>query len=272
MTARLVRVTDGKQLWSSQFDEKFTDIFAVQDAICERVARELALNLRGEKRERLTKHYTASADAYQLYLKGRYYWYKSTPQDALKARECFQQAIDLDPSFALAYSGLADYYGRASAIGQMRPDEGWPKHEAAVRKALELDPDFAEIHNSLAGLKLYYYRDLPGAENEFKRALELDPNYVEARAHYGGYLTYMGRFDEAIAQKKRVQSLTHSLPASVAALGSHFTTRAVMTRRSNNTSGLSSWTRIMPRRTKISATPMSKRRCTTKPSPHGTGR
>ena len=207
VTARLVRVADGSQLWSSQFDEKFTDIFALQDTICERVARELALNLRGEKRERLTKHYTVNADAYQLYLKGRYFWYKPTLQDSLKAREFFQQAIDLDPSFALAYCGLADYYGRASATGQMRPDEGWPKHEAAVMKALELDPDFAEVHNSLAGLKVYYYRDLPGAENEFKRALELDPNYVEARAHYGGYLTTMGRFDEGIAQVKRAQEL-----------------------------------------------------------------
>ena len=207
VTARLVRVADGRHLWSSQFDEKFTDIFALQDAICERVARELALNLRGEKRERLTKHYTVNADAYQLYLKGRYYWYKSTPQDSLKARESFEQAIDLDPSFALAFCGLADYYGRASATGQMRPEEGWPKHEAAVMKALELDPDFAEVHNSLAGLKVYYYRDLAGAESEFRRALELDPNYVEARAHYGGYLTSMGRFDEGIAQLKRAQEL-----------------------------------------------------------------
>ena len=89
----------------------------------------------------------------------------------------------------------------------MRPEEGWPRHEAAVRKALELDPNIAEVHNSLAGLRLYYYRDVPGAETEFKRAIELDPNYVEARAHYGSYLILMGRFDEAIAQSKRAQEL-----------------------------------------------------------------
>jgi tetratricopeptide (TPR) repeat protein len=207
VTARLVRVSDGRQLWAGQFDEKFTDIFAVQDAICERVAGELSLNLAGGKRELLTKRPTANAEAYQLYLKGRYHWYKSTPEDSLKAREYFQQAIDVDPSFALAYSGLADFYGRASALGQMRPDEGWPRHEAAVRKALELDPNIAEVHNSLAGLRLYYYRDVPGAESEFKRAIELDPNYVEARAHYGGYLTLIGRFDEAVAQSKRAQEL-----------------------------------------------------------------
>ena len=207
VTARFVRVSDGKQLWSTQFDEKFTDIFTVQDDICERVAGELALNLDEDKTARLTKHYTSNPDAYQLYLKGRYYWYKGTPQDSLKARDSFQQAIDLDPAFALAYSGLADYYGRASATDEMRPDEGWPRCEAAVRKALELDPDFAEIHNSLAGLKLYYYRDLQGAETEFQRALELDPNYVEAVSHYGAYLTYLGRFDEAIAQRKLAEKL-----------------------------------------------------------------
>lgn len=207
VTARLVRVSDGRQLWAGQFDEKFTDIFAVQDAICERVAGELSLNLAGGKRELLTKRPTANAEAYQLYLKGRYHWYKSTPEDSLKAREYFQQAIDVDPSFALAYSGLADFYGRASALGQMRPDEGWPRHEAAVRKALELDPNIAEVHNSLAGLRLYYYRDVAGTESEFKRAIELDPNYVEARAHYGGYLTLIGRFDEAVAQSKRAQEL-----------------------------------------------------------------
>lgn len=89
----------------------------------------------------------------------------------------------------------------------MRPDVGWPKCEAAVRKALELDPDFAEILNSLAGLKLYYYRDLQGAETEFERAFELDTNYVEALSHYGAYLTYLGRFDEAIAQRKLAKKL-----------------------------------------------------------------
>ena len=207
VTARLVRVADGRQLWSGRFDEEFGDIFAVQDAICERVAAELALNLAGGRRESLTKHHTANADAYQLYLKGRYHWYKSTPADSMKAREYFQQAIDADPTFALAYSGLADFYGRSAALGHMRPEDGWPRHEAAVKKALELDPNIAEVYNSLAGLRLYYYRDLPGAEGAFKRALELDPNYVEAHAHYGGYLILLGRFDEALAHAKRAQEL-----------------------------------------------------------------
>jgi tetratricopeptide (TPR) repeat protein len=167
----------------------------------------LRARLSGAEEQKVTKNYTENTEAYQLYLKGRYHWYKSTPEDSSKAREYFQQAIDVDPSFALAYSGLADVYGRAAALGQMRPEEGWPRHEAAVRKALELDPNIAEVHNSLAGLRLSYYRDMPGAESEFKRAIELDENYVEARAHYGGYLALVGRFDEAIAQSKRAQEL-----------------------------------------------------------------
>ena len=207
VNVNLFRVSDGTTIWAQTFDDEATRIFVVQDEIATTIANALALNLDEDKTARLTKHYTSNPDAYQLYLKGRYYWYKGTPQDSLKARDSFQQAIDLDPAFALAYSGLADYYGRASATDEMRPDEGWPRCEAAVRKALELDPDFAEIHNSLAGLKLYYYRDLRGAETEFKRALELDPNYVEALSHYGGYLTYLGRFDEGIAHRKLAQKL-----------------------------------------------------------------
>jgi TolB-like protein/DNA-binding winged helix-turn-helix (wHTH) protein/Tfp pilus assembly protein PilF len=203
----LVDGRNGNQLWGHRYDRKLTDLVALQNEIGYDVSQKLRARLSDPDEQKLAKSYTKNAEAYKLYLKGRYYWYKSTPEDSSKAREYFQQAIDVDPSFALAYSGLADVYGRASARGEMRPEEGWPRHEAAVRKALELDPNIAEIHNSLAGLRLYYYRDVPGAESEFKRAIELDPNYVEARAHYGGYLILMGRFDEAIAQSTRAQEL-----------------------------------------------------------------
>lgn len=203
----LVDGRNGNQLWGQRYDRKLTDLVALQNEIGHDVSQKLRARLSGADEQKLAKNYTKNVEAYTLYLKGRYHWYKSTPDDSFKAREYFQQAIDVDPSFALAYSGLADVYGRATALGQMRPEEGWPRHEAAVRKALELDPNIAEIHNSLAGLRLYYYRDMAGAESEFKRALELDPNYVEARAHYGNYLTLSARFDEAIAQSKRAQEL-----------------------------------------------------------------
>lgn len=207
VSVELMDARDKTQVWGERYTRKSTDIQALQEDIARTISEKLRIKLTGAQGQQFTKHHTANAAAYQLYLKGRYHWYKSTPADSLKAREYFQQAIDVDPSFALAYSGLADFYGRASARGEMRPEEGWPRQEAAVRKALELDPNIAEIHNSLAGLRLYYYRDVPGAESEFQRAIELDPNYVEARAHYGGYLTLVGRLDEAIAQTKRAQEL-----------------------------------------------------------------
>ena len=215
----LVDGRNGDQLWGQRYDRKLTDLVALQNEIGYDVSHKLRARLSGADEQKLAKSYTKNAEAYQLYLKGRYHWYKSTAEDSSKAREYFQQAIDVDPSFALAYSGLADVYGRASALGQVRPEDGWPRHEAAVRKALELDPNIAEIHNSLAGLRLYYYRDVPGAESEFKRAIELDPNYVEARAHYGGYLTLMGRFDEAIAQSTRAQELDPLSPGISRRLG-----------------------------------------------------
>ena len=203
----LVDGRNGNQLWGQRYDRKLTDLVTLQNEIGLDVSRKLRAQLTGADEQKVAKNYTDNVEAYQFYLKGRYHWYKSTPEDSAKAREYFQQAIDVDPSYALAYSGLADVYGRAAALGQMRPEVGWPRHIAAVRKALELDPNIAEIHNSLAGLKLSYYRDFPGAETEFKRAIELDPNYVEARAHYGGYLVLVGRVDEAIAQSKRAQEL-----------------------------------------------------------------
>lgn len=203
----LVDGRNGNHIWGEQYNRKLKDLVSLQSEIARDVSQELRAKLSKADEQKVARNYTADSEAYQLYLKGRYHWYKSTPEDSSKAREYFQQAIDVDPSFALAYSGLADIYGRTSARGQMSPDEGWPRHEAAVMKALALDPNIAEVHNSLAGLKLYYYRDLSGAESEFKRSLELDPNYVEARAHYGGYLTLVGRFDEAVAQSKRAQEL-----------------------------------------------------------------
>jgi TolB-like protein/Tfp pilus assembly protein PilF len=207
ISVELVDTRDSSHIWGEKYDRRLASIFQVEEEIARAVTEGLRLRLSGEEKGRLARRQTDNAEAYQLYLKGRFYWYKSTRADSLKAREYFQQAIDLDPTYALAYSGLADVYGRMAALGEIPPDEGWPRHEAAVRRALELDPDSAEVHNSLAGLKLYYYRDLAGAESEFKRAVELNPSYVEAHMHYGSYLTLLGRYDEAAAQGQRALEL-----------------------------------------------------------------
>jgi TolB-like protein/Tfp pilus assembly protein PilF len=203
VTVRLVNVSTGVALWAGTFDEKFTDIFTLQDAISERVVGALALQLSSEEALRLTKHHTENSEAYQLYLKGRYYWWQSEPEAFRKSRDYFQRAVDLDPSYALGYCGLNSYYGFGSAWGMLSPNEGWPRAEAAIMKALELDDRLAEAHTGFAALKLVYYRDWAGAEREARRAIELNPMFDEIHYLYSFYLVVTGRFDEAIAEARR---------------------------------------------------------------------
>src|SRR2546423_1220369 len=207
VTVRLMRVADGASLWAAVFDEKFTDIFAVQDVISEKVAGALASHLSSEEKKRLTKRHTENAEAYRLYLKGRYYWWKNAPATFRKSRDFFQRAVDADPSFALGYCGLNSFYGFGSAWGVLPPDEGWPKAERAITKALELDDQLAEAHTGLAALKLVYYRDWAGAEREAERAIELNPKFDEVHYFYSFYLAATGRFDEALAECRRALEL-----------------------------------------------------------------
>src|SRR5260370_29863079 len=165
-----MRVADGASLWADIFDEKFTDIFGVQDVISEKVAGALALELSDEEKRRLIRRDTENAEAYQLYLKGRYYWWKNAPEAYRKSRDFFHRAVDADPSYAFGYCGLNSYYGFGSAWGMLPPEEGWPKAEWAIMKALELDDTLAEAHTGFAALKLVYYHDWAGAEREAKRA------------------------------------------------------------------------------------------------------
>lgn len=206
VTVRLVRVSDGSPLWAGQFDDEFTNLFSVLDSMSLKVAESLTLKLTGAEQQQLTRRHTDNAEAYELYQKGRLYWYKSTPEDFRRSREYFQRAIDVDPSYALAYAGLGDAYGYPASYGLLRPDV-WAKHEALVLKALKLDPTLPDAHNSLAALKLYYYRDWPGAESELKRAIELNPNYAEAHHHYGTCLSLAGHQEEALAEVRRAQML-----------------------------------------------------------------
>ena len=156
----------------------------------------------------MTKHYTESPEAYQLYLKGRFYWNKRTGEAFKKAIEYFQQAIEKDPSYALAYAGLADAYGLSTTYSVSRPQESYPKAKAAAKKAVELDQTLAEAHTSLAKVLILQDWNLAESNREFQRAIELNPNYATAHQWYGnGNLRVMGRFDEAIAEMKRAQEL-----------------------------------------------------------------
>ena len=207
VTARLVRVTDGGQLWSGQFDEKFTDIFGLQDAICSRVAGALALHLSGEEERRLTKRHTSSAAAYELYLRGRYHLFKLMPTEVRKGGEFFQEAVNLDPAYALAYTGIADAYRTLPITSDVAPNDAFPKAKEAVTKALELDDSLAEAHAISGWIKFWFDWDWAGSESEFRRAIDLNPNNADARRGYAHLLSNTGRHEEALREVARAREL-----------------------------------------------------------------
>jgi len=207
VTVQLIRVSDGALLWSERFDEKFTSIFVVQDAIAEQMSRALLLRLSREERKRLVKRQTVDPEAYQRYLRGRYFWNKRTAEGLKKGLEYFSKATEKDPGYALAYAGLADCYNLLSYYSVLPPKDSFPKAKAAAVKALEFDDTLAEAHTSLALAAMAYERDWASAEKEYKRAIELNPNYPTAHQWYAEFLAAMGRSDEAISEIHRAQEL-----------------------------------------------------------------
>lgn len=207
VTVQLVRVADGASLWARQFDEKFTDVFAVQDAISEQVARALTLRLNDEERGRLRKHYTEDVEAYQAYITGRYFWNKRTVEGYRKGIEQFQQAISRDPNYALAYAGLADCYLRLNERGLPPAEGGVARAKAAVARALEIDDSLAEAHATLGFIKFRFDWDFPGTDREFRRAIELDPGYAMAHQWYAFYLLATDHSSEALAELRRAREL-----------------------------------------------------------------
>ena len=203
VTVRLLKVADGSSLWAERYDEKFADIFAVQDSVTEKVARSLALSLTGAERELLTKRYTENTEAYRLYVIGRYFQHKGTEEGLKKGIEYFDEALRIAPDYALAYSGLADTYNGAAQQSICSPKEGFLKAKEAALKALEIDSSLAEAHHSLGCVKWMFEYDWPGTEMEYKRGLDSDPRYQPNRVCYAEYLSGLGRHDEALAQMRR---------------------------------------------------------------------
>ena len=204
----LIDVTNNKQLWGEQYERKFADMMSLQREIGREIVQNLRLRLSGAEQARYNKSYTANSEAYQLYLKGRFYWNKRTDEGVTKSIEYFQQTTEKDPNYALGYAGLSDAYNLLATLSDTAPRESFPKAKAAARRALELDDALAEAHVSLAAALVFYDRNLPEADREFRRALELNPNYATAHHWYGAtYLTKLGRFDEAIAELKRAQDI-----------------------------------------------------------------
>lgn len=203
VTVQLLRVEDGAVLWTSPFDGEFANIFSVQDSISERVVDALFLKLSDEQKRLLARRYTENTEAYQLYMKGRFFWSRRVGGDLKKAVECFKQAIDLDPSYALAHAGLADSYSMLIVGGGKNSQYTAGmilKAKESAAKALEIDETLADAHTSMGIIYLNYDWDWQGAEREFNRALELNPMSATAHYWYALYLSAMGRLDEALAE------------------------------------------------------------------------
>jgi tetratricopeptide (TPR) repeat protein len=204
ISIELVDARTKKLIWAEQYDRKMSDLLATQREIATAITQKLELKLSGNDAKGITKRYTDSNDAYQLYLKGRYSFAKRTKVDMLRAIEYFQQAIKLDPRFALAYARVSETYGSMPAYPYLSPKEAFPQAKAAAQQALEIDPTLAEAHTFLAySLTIYDWNWVEG-ERSFKRAIEFDPNNSAAHFRYGQiYLAPTGRLDEGLAEIKR---------------------------------------------------------------------
>jgi tetratricopeptide (TPR) repeat protein len=205
--AELMDVSDGTQLWGEEYDRKFADILNVQKEIAKDISEKLSLKLTGEEATQLAKADTSNTEAYRLYLQGRYYWNKRDTEYLKKSSEYYRQAIQLDPKFALAYSGLAETYAVGPAWGVASARELGPKAVEAATKALELDETLAPAHAALGWTRYHYQYDTINAEKEFLRAIELDPNYATAHHWYGNFLALLARNEEAFVQAKKAVEL-----------------------------------------------------------------
>jgi TolB-like protein len=224
--AELVDVATGSRLWGAQYDRKSGDIFAIQDDISNEISEKLKLQLTHAQKKKLTRHQTEDPEAYRIYLRGRHHWNKWTEEGFYKAIEYFQQAVEKDPSYALAHAGVADSYVLLGWNSYLPPKDAFPKAKAAALTALQFDPDLGEAHTPLAAVLWLHDWHWPEAEKEFKRSLELNPAYPTANHWHAEYVMTMGRHAEAIAQMKNSQTLDPlSLIINVAIGWAHYMAR-----------------------------------------------
>jgi serine/threonine protein kinase len=206
ISSELIDARTSRNLWGDQYDRKLSDALAVQQEITGAISAKLRERLSGETQKQVAKGGTNDPEAYQLYLKGLYYWEKRTPETLDKARDYFNQAIERDPGYAMAYVGLANYYVAAPDYGPIPESEAAPKAKAAAEKALAIDGSSAESHAALGG-SLWSLFDFSAAEAEFRRALELNPNLAHAHHWYGLFLSWETRHPEAITHLRRAVEL-----------------------------------------------------------------
>jgi tetratricopeptide (TPR) repeat protein len=202
ITAQLVNVSDGYHLWSEKYDRDMEDIFAIQDEISLAIVDKLKIKLLGVEKTKLVKRYTENKEAYNLYLKGRYFWNRRTEVGIGKAIAFFKSAIEIDPLYALPYIGIADTYNVSGHYCFIPPGEAFEKARAAVIKALKIDKNLSEAHASLGWIHTFYDRDWILAEKEYKLSIELNPEYATAHEWFAILLAGRGRFDEAMTEIK----------------------------------------------------------------------
>jgi adenylate cyclase len=207
ITVQLINASDGYHLWSERYDREMKDIFEVQDEITLAVINELKIKLLGEEKAAVLKRYTDNAEAYELYLKGRYFYNKYTPADFQQAIKYFERAVEIEPEYAPAYSGIGFCYGALFYFGLIAAHEIVPKWRALINKALEIDPALADSYLSQASISFYYDWDFAKAEREYRRALELSPDNPDAHWRYGNLLANCGRFQEAVAEGEKAVEL-----------------------------------------------------------------
>ena len=203
----LIKVADGSQLWGAEYNGSLADIFSVQDEVSRKISQSLRVRLTGEDEEKLAKRYTKDAEAYQLYMKGRYFWNKRNEEGFRNGIEYFKRAEEKDPTFALAFSGLADSYALLCDIGVAKPVDEMPKAKAAAQKAVDADPTLAEAYTSRAFVRLSYDWDWLGAESDFQQAIKLNPKYPTAHQWYASYLMQMGKFNRSLAEIEEAHKL-----------------------------------------------------------------
>ena len=222
VNVELVDTKDNSVLWGEQFNQKITDLLDVQEKIAMEISDHLRWQLTGEEESMMTKRYTQDMAAYRSYLEGRYWWNKRTEEGFEKALDLFNEAIEEDPLFALAYAGLADTYLLLASYYHRPPNDAFPLAIASAQKALEIDDALAEAHSSLGWIKMVYAWDWDGAETEFKRAIELNPNYATTHHWYGYFLGIQGRLDQGLEEVKIAQTLDPLSPEITRAVGQMF--------------------------------------------------
>ena len=214
ISAELVDARDNSHIWGQQYSRKASDIFALQNDLAKEMTSMLRMRLTGEDEKRMMKPATENPEAYQDYLKGRFWWSKADEEGVNKSIEYFQQAIAKDPNYALAYAGLSDDYWLLAGLTILPPEEAVPKARAAAEKALELDDTLGEAHASRATILGMFDWDIAGAEIEFRRAIELNPHDSNAHQQFGILLVHEGRFDEALSEKKRALDIDPISPSA----------------------------------------------------------